>query len=395
MNRNKRNKAAILLTLLGVIITLFIAVFIFIQPTAADSNIKPTSIPSITPTNAPTPISEDTSTISPTAAITIAPTPSEESSHNTPTPSEETSHNTPTPAEETSHNAPTPAEETSHNTPTPSVNPTVKLHFINVNQGDSILIEDNDHFMLIDAGINEKGDTVKKYLKKLGVEKLDYVIGTHPHNDHIGGLDTVINAFKVDNVLLPDVSIDSENYEDVLEAIADKNLIITRPTVGDNYTLGNASFVIISPNASSYEALNDYSIGIKLTYGSNSFLLAGDIQAVSEAEILENGIDLSADVLKLSHHGSSTSNTISFLDKVDPKYAVISVGKGNKYEHPHSATMQAVNERAINLYRTDKQGSIVFTTDGKIISVNVEPYAITSSDMTSDAAEKAAIAKGY
>ncbi len=363
MNKNKRNKAAILLTLLGIVITLFIAVFILTQPTASDNNIKPTSIPSITPTNTPIPASEATPTISPTAIITIAPTPPDESSNNT---------------------------------PTPAVSPTtVKLHFIDVDQGDSILIEDNGHFMLIDAGVNEKGATVTKYLKKLGVERLDYVIGTHPHNDHIGGLDTVINAFNVGTVLLPDVSVDSENYDDVLDAIADKNLIITRPTVGDRYTLGNASFVIISPNSSSYESLNDYSIGIKLTYGSTSFLLAGDAQAVSEAEMLENGIDLSADVLKLSHHGSSTSSTINFLDRVNPKYAVISVGKGNKYEHPHSATMKLMKERAINFYRTDEQGSIVFTTDGKTISVNVEPYVITASDMTSDAAEKAAIAKGW
>ncbi len=361
MNRNKKNKA-ILFTLLGVVITLFIAVFIYIQSTDSDHNIKPTGIPSITPTIAPTPALEATPTISPTAIITIAPTPS---------------------------------DEPSNNTPTPTVTPTVKLHFIDVNQGDSILIEDNGHFMLIDAGVNEEGATVTKYLKKLGVERLDYVIGTHPHNDHIGGLDTVINTFSVGNVLLPDVSVDSENYDDVLEAIADNSLIITRPAVGDNYTLGNASFVIISPNASGYESLNDYSIGIKLTYGSNSFLLTGDAQAVSEAEMLENGIDLSADVLKLSHHGSSTSSTINFLDKVDPKYAVISVGEGNKYEHPHSATMQVMKERAIPLYRTDEQGSIVFTTDGKTISVNVEPYVITSSDITSDAAEKAAIAKGY
>ncbi len=362
MNRSKRNKAAILLALLGVVITLFIAVFLYIQSAASDQNTKPTGIPDITPTNTPVPVSEAAPTLPPTAIITIAPAPS---------------------------------DETSDNTPAPAVTPTVRLHFIDVDQGDSILIEDNGHFMLIDAGVNEKGAAVTEYLKELGAEKLDYVIGTHPHNDHIGGLDTVINAFNVGMILLPDVSIDSENYNDLLEAIANNNLIITRPAVGDNYTLGNASFVIISPNSSGYESLNDYSIGIKLTYGSNSFLLAGDAQAVSEAEMLENGIDLSADVLKLSHHGSSTSSTINFLDKVDPQYAVISVGKGNKFEHPHSAAMQAMKERAVKLYRTDEQGSIVFTTDGKSISVNAEPYAITSSDMTSDAAEKAAIEKGY
>ncbi len=362
MNRNKRNKAVILLPLIGIVTLLFIAVWILIRPAASDNNIQPTGTPSISPTNAsPTP-SGTPPAISPTAILTLAPTPS---------------------------------EAAASNTPSPTASPVVRLHFIDVEQGDSILIEDNDRFMLIDAGLNEKGNTVTKYLKKLGVERLDYVIGTHPHNDHIGGLDTVMNAFDVDHVLLPDVSIDSENYKDVLDVIADKELTIIRPVVGDNYTLGNASFVIISPNSSGYESLNDYSIGIKLTYGNTSFLLAGDAQTVSEAEMLENGIDLSADVLKLSHHGSSTSSTINFLDKVNPNYAVISVGKGNKYEHPHSLTMQVMKDRAIHLYRTDEQGSIVFTTDGTSISVNAEPYVITSSDTTSDEAEKAAIAKGY
>jgi competence protein ComEC len=362
MNKNKKSKAAILLTLLGIITALSIAIFISMQPNTSDNNIEPTATPVITPTNIPASPSEAAPTISPTAIIT---------------------------------NAPSPSEKAPVNTPTPAVNPTVKLHFIDVDQGDSILIEDNGHFMLIDAGVEEEGAVVVKYLNDLGIEKLDYVIATHPHNDHIGGLDTVINAYKVGNVIMPDVSVDYKNYEELLEAIADHNIAITRPAVGDSYTLGSASFVIISPNASDYESLNDYSVGIKLTYGSTSFILTGDAQAVSEAEMLQNGIDLSADVLKLSHHGSSTSSTIDFLDQVDPEYAVISVGTGNKYEHPHSATMRAINDRAIKLYRTDEQGSIVFTSDGKTISVNVKPYVITASDMTSDAAEEAAIAKGY
>jgi len=364
MNRNNRNKTAILLTLLGIAIALFISVIVFVQSTASKNNSieQPAAIPIIIPTNIPAPTKKAEPTISPTAIIT---------------------------------KAPTSTDETSNNTPSPAVSPTMKVHFIDVDQGDSILVEENGHFMLIDAGVNEKGATVVKYLKKLGVVKLDYVIATHPHNDHIGGLDAVIDAYKVGNVIMPDISLDFKNYEDLLERIADNNLIITRPVVGDNYTLGNASFVIISPNSSSYESINDYSLGIKLTYGSNSFILTGDAQSVSEAEMLENGIDLSADVLKLSHHGSSTSSTINFLDKVNPEYAVISVGTGNKYEHPHSATMQAINDRDINLYRTNKQSSIIFTSDGKSISVNVKPYVITTSDMTSDAAEKVAIAKGY
>jgi len=185
MNRNNKNKTAINLTLLGLAIALLISVLVFVQSTVSKNNSaeQPSDILSITPTNVPAPTSEALPIISPTAIIT---------------------------------NAPTPTDETSNNTPTPAVSPTMKVHFIDVDQGDSILVEENGHFMLIDAGVNEKGATVVKYLEKLGVVKLDYVIATHPHNDHIGGLDTVIDAYKVGNVIMPDVSLDFENYEDVL-----------------------------------------------------------------------------------------------------------------------------------------------------------------------------------
>lgn len=280
-------------------------------------------------------------------------------------------------------------------TPAPLKTSFMKLHFIDVDQGDSILIESDKHYMLIDAGQDEQGSVVVDYLKKQGVKRLDFVIATHPHNDHIGGLDKVINSFTVDNIIMPSVTSASDNYAELMNAVAEHKLKITKAEVGNEYALGEASFVIVSPNSTNYEALNDYSAGIKLSYGSNSFLLTGDAQKTSEAEMLKNGIDLSADVLKLSHHGSSTSSSGGFLEKVQPKYAVISVGADNEYEHPHSDTMQAMVDRGIKVYRTDKQGTIIFTADGKNITVNAEPYKITASDLTSDAAEEEAKAKGY
>lgn len=250
----------------------------------------------------------------------------------------------------------------------------VEVHFIDVGQGDSILIEADESAMLIDAGENNMGTTVVDYLKNHGVDELDYVIGTHPHSDHIGGLDYVINNMTVDQVMMPDVVHTTKTYEDVLDAISNKGLTITAPKVGDEYRLGPASFTIIAPGSSDYEDLNDYSIGIKLTYKNSSFLFAGDAGIHSEEEMLTCGIDLSADILKISHHGSEYSSGAAFLDAVNPEYAVISVGKDNDYGHPHAQTLQALSDRGIKLYRTDEQSNIVFTTDGITISVNSEPY---------------------
>lgn len=256
-----------------------------------------------------------------------------------------------------------------------------KVHFINVGQGDSILIEADEHYMLIDAGENNQGTTVVNYLKEQGVKKLDYVIGTHPHSDHIGGLDIVINSFDIGKVILPDIIHTTKTFEDVLDAIAENKLKITKAIVGTTYSLGESSFTIVAPNASDYDELNDYSVGVKFTNGENSFLFTGDAEKLSEIQMLRNGIDLSADVLKLGHHGSSTSSHDNFMDEVDPDYAVISVGEDNSYGHPHKETLQILKDRKIKVYRTDKQNTIIFTSDGEKITVNKTPYTITQSDL--------------
>lgn len=246
----------------------------------------------------------------------------------------------------------------------------VEVHFIDVGQGDSILVETDTAAMLIDAGDNNKGQVVVDYLKSQNIKKLDYVIGTHPHSDHIGGMDTVLNAFPVDTIIMPDMTSNSKTFEDVLDAVEKQNLRITKSVVGTEYNLGQAFFTILAPNTSSYYELNDYSIVIKLTNGSNTFLLTGDAGIRSEEEMLANGEDLSADVLKIAHHGSTSASSDSFLDAVNPTYAVISVGKDNEYGHPNQQILQALNARNIEIYRTDVQGTIVFTSDGKNISVN-------------------------
>lgn len=258
----------------------------------------------------------------------------------------------------------------------------VEVHFIDVGQGDAILIETGTESMLIDAGENNKGTVVTDYLKLHNITELDYVIGTHPHSDHIGGLDTVLNEFPVGQVILPSVVHTTKTYEDVLDTVDKKGLKIKAPTPEDRYQLGSAEFVILAPNSDTYDEINDYSITIKLIFGENSFLLTGDAEKFSEKEMLDKGYDLSADVLKLGHHGSSTSTDLKFLDAINPDHTVISVGQDNDYGHPHVETMQALLERNTKVYRTDFQGTVVFTSDGRTISVNTKDYTITDSDLT-------------
>lgn len=254
----------------------------------------------------------------------------------------------------------------------------LKIHFIDVGQADAILIQSNEDNMLIDAGNNADGALVCDYLTQSGIDALDYVIGTHPHEDHIGGLDTVIRAFDIDTVILPEKEHTTQTFEDVLDAIIDKGLSITKPVVGKAFALGSASFTIIAPNRDYGDELNNWSVGLKLVNGDTSFVLCGDAESDSESDMLNNGIDLKADVLKIGHHGSSTSTTRQFLDRVSPTYAVICCGKDNSYGHPDAETLDKLN--GIKLFRTDEQGTIIATSDGKTITWSTSPIArVTSS----------------
>ena len=248
----------------------------------------------------------------------------------------------------------------------------MEVHFIDVGQGDAIFISCQGHYMLIDAGDNSKGSTVRYYMKKLGVSSLDYVIGTHPDADHIGGLDVVIENFDVKTILMPDAENDTITYRDVIDAIKWANNKITLPIVGKEYSLGTMTFTILSPGKK-YSALNDMSIAVMLKHGSNKFLLTGDCELESEEDMLNGDIDLSADVFKLGHHGSRTSNPEAFLKAVSPTDVVISCGKTNSYGHPHKSVIDTVKEMGLNCYRTDEQGNLIAISDGNKISWNVEP----------------------
>lgn len=264
--------------------------------------------------------------------------------------------------------------EQKDDTATVQLTDTLTVHFLDVGQGDCTLITCGEHAMLIDAGDNNMGTTVEMYLKKQNITKLDYVIGTHPDADHIGGMDVVIYKFDCDTIILPEFEKDTKTYRDVIDTINNKNYKITRPKAGQTYSLGQAQFTIISPVSDDYgDDANNYSVGIRLVFGDTSFLLAGDAEEEAEEDMLESGEELKADVYKASHHGSKSSNTEEFMEAVRPEYAVISCGEDNTYGHPHAQTLNTFRSMGIKVFRTDEQGAIIIKSDGKELTFNCSP----------------------
>ncbi|WP_434641837.1 stalk domain-containing protein [Thermoanaerobacterium thermosaccharolyticum] len=258
------------------------------------------------------------------------------------------------------------------------------VSYIDVGQGDSILIQTpSGKNMLIDAGVSEMGSTVVSYLKSKGINKLDVVIATHPHDDHIGGMPDVINTFNIGTFYMPKVTTNTNAFENLLNALKNKNVNSVYVKARNNINLdSDITAKFLAPNSSSYDNLNNYSAVIKLTYKNVSFLFTGDAEKESEQEMLNKGYNLKADVLKVGHHGSDTSTTADFLKAVSPKYAVISVGKNNDYGHPNQSVLDRLNNAGIKIFRTDLNGTVVATTDGNTITFNVNPTS-TSSDSSS------------
>jgi len=249
----------------------------------------------------------------------------------------------------------------------------LKVHYLDVGQGDSILIQQGDIAMLIDAGGNANGDQVVKYIKNLGISNLEYVIGTHPHEDHIGGLDDVIKSFDIGKVILPDITHTTKTFEDVLIAIKNKGLKITKAVHGNEYSLGDANIMIVGPITIKASDLNNASVVCRVTFGQTSFLFTGDAETESESAILAKKYNVSANVLKVGHHGSSTSTCKAFLEAVKPAHAIIMVGASNTYGHPTAVTLDKLKAANIKVFRTDLAGTIIATSDGSIITFNVSP----------------------
>lgn len=252
-------------------------------------------------------------------------------------------------------------------------NSDILVHYINVGQGDSELIQVNGKNMLIDAGPRANEKDIISYLDKLKIKKLDYVIATHPHEDHIGNMDDIINKYEIGKFYAPKVEHTTKTFENMVKALKKKNLKINVIKEGtDTIDLGkNTKVSVYSPRADGYGKntnLNDYSPIIKVEYGNNSFLFTGDAEKTEENYVLEKGYNLKADVLKLGHHGSSTSTTEQFLKAVNPSIGIISCGVDNTYGHPHKETLKKLNKYKVKIYRTDKDGDIVLESNGKTIS---------------------------
>ena len=249
--------------------------------------------------------------------------------------------------------------------PAPSGNLTV--HFIDVGQADCALLECDGKFMLIDGGNVADSSLVVSYLQKMGVEQLEAVVCSHAHEDHVGGLPGVLAVFPTKAVYAPTKTYSSKCFDDFLYYTDQQRLTVTIPSPGDRIALGEATVHILGPTKS-YADPNNTSLILRVDFGDTRFLFTGDMETDAEADLLDSGADVKADVLKVGHHGSNTSTGYRFLREVAPQWAVISVGKDNSYGHPHEEPLSRLHDAEVTVYRTDKTGTVLAVSDGKDIT---------------------------
>ncbi len=256
----------------------------------------------------------------------------------------------------------------------PPYNSTFEIHFIDVGQADSALVLCDDEAMLIDGGNAADSSLIYSYLKNHGVSHLDYMICTHPHEDHVGGLSGALNYATVGTAFCSMKDYDTKTFSNFKNYLDKQEKQIQVPSAGSSFTLGSSTVTVLGP-VSYYSDPNNMSIVLRIEYGNTSFLFAGDAEIDSEQDILNTGVDLNSTVLKVGHHGSDTSTSYRWLREIAPQYAIISVGEDNSYGHPTEQTLSRLSDADVTLFRTDLQGHIICTSDGNTVSFTVQRNA--------------------
>ena len=247
----------------------------------------------------------------------------------------------------------------------------LSVQFIDVGQADSTLVTlSTGETMLVDAGESSEANAVFEELDERGIRSIDILVATHPHADHIGGMRSVVERYDIGRVLMPDMQSNSKTYKKLIEAIDSKSIPIDEAYAGYRFSLGSAACTVVSPGTDDNKDANNESVVIYLDFDETDFLFTGDMEEWAEARVLNAHYYIDADVLKVAHHGSTTSSTEAFLSEVTPDHAVISCGRDNDYGHPHAEMLDRINETGAEIYRTDVQGDILFTTDGKRLTMS-------------------------
>lgn len=250
----------------------------------------------------------------------------------------------------------------------------LSVHILNVGKADAIYIKSNDKNILIDSGDTDTKDQVIQYLNNNKIQQFDLIIATHPHKDHIAGMDNIINTFPINRFIMPKLSETiiptTKTYNSMINSLKDNNITVESPVAGDNFKIGEINIDILGP-IKEYDNLNNNSVIAKLAYKNTSFLFVGDAEKEAETDLISSSANLKSTVLKVGHHGSKTSTTQKFLNAVNPEYSVISVGPDSN-NLPKDSIINRLKNNNIKTYRTDKSGTIIFTSDGDNINVFTE-----------------------